>query len=502
MNFLRLTALLGLAAAVAGVRADAEDREHNVWPFFVGHTDPAGRTESWNAGGPLLFSRPAPEGGTQSGLRPLWVQTTGPRGDFRSALFLYPVFSYSAADETYRWSVLNLINRSGRRASAPAPQSDLERSEGFDFWPFWFSRDTGDPATSYHALFPIAGTMKHRLGFDRLSWVAWPLYFQSDKRGAVTTATPWPFVRVTRGAASGLALWPQFGWQDRPGVSRQEFYLWPLGYNNTTQPAADAPDGTPPVREYAALPFYAHASGPGYRGETFLWPFFGYTDRTAPERYHEARYLWPLLVQGRGENHYVNRWAPLYTHSNIGGYDKTWIAWPLLKQLRWTADGVAETKKQLLYFLYWSRVQRSPTNPNLPAASIMHVWPLVSVWDNGAGRRQWQFPSPLEVFFPGNEKVRAAWSPLVSLVRFDQRAPGDVRTSVLWDGITWERHDAEHREEFHLGPVFSVETSAGERRIAFGNGLVALRHTPAAGWRLFWLDFRSKHANVPTLTAP
>jgi hypothetical protein len=69
---------------------------------------------------------------------------------------------------------------------------------------------------------------------------------------------------------------------------------------------------------------------------------------------------------------------------------------------------------------------------------------------------------------------------------------------MLWDGITWERRDAEQREEFHLGPLFSVETRAGERRIALGNGLVALHRTFADGWRLFWLDFRSKHANVTT----
>ncbi len=496
MNHHRLTALLGLTAAVALARAEVAEREGNAWPVVVTRADAAGRTESWNSAGPLLFSRPVPEVGTQTGLRPLWVQTTDAHGDFRAGLFLYPLFSYSADAETYKWNVLNLVNRSGRRAGAPPRQSELENVGGFDVWPFWFSKDTGDPATSYRALFPIAGTIHHRLWSDRLTWVAWPFYFVREKKGAVTTSIPWPIVRVTRGTEHGFALWPLFGWQERPGVSRQEFYLWPLGYNNTTQPATDAPAGTPPTREFAALPFYAHASGPGYHGETYLWPFFGYTDRTAPERYHETRYLWPFFMQGRGDDHYVNRWGPFYTHSNIHGFDKTWIAWPLFKELNWTSEGVAQTKTQLLYFLYWSRVQRSPTNPQLPAASITHVWPLVSAWDNGAGRRQWQFPSPLEVFFQGNEKVRAAWTPLFSLVRYDQRAPGDVRTSILWDGITWERRDAEQRTEFHLGPLFSSSSQAGERRIAIGNGLVALRHTPAKGWRLFWLDFRSKPATT------
>jgi hypothetical protein len=130
------------------------------------------------------------------------------------------------------------------------------------------------------------------------------------------------------------------------------------------------------------------------------------------------------------------------------------------------------------------------------------VWPLVSIWDNGAGQRQWQAPSPLEVFFPGNEKVRAAWTPLFALVRYDRRAPGEVRTSILWDAITWERRDADQHTEFHLGPLFSNASQAGERRVAIGNGLVSFRRAPGSGWRLFWLDFRSKPATVSTPPAP
>ena len=75
----------------------------------------------------------------------------------------------------------------------------LEDGEAFDVWPFWFSRRANDPAMSYSALFPIAGTIKYRLGYDRLSWLPFPLYVQTEKRGAVTTSTPWPFVRTTTG---------------------------------------------------------------------------------------------------------------------------------------------------------------------------------------------------------------------------------------------------------------------------------------------------------------
>jgi hypothetical protein len=96
----------------------------------------------------------------------------------------------------------------------------------------------------------------------------------------------------------------------------------------------------------------------------------------------------------------------------------------------------------------------------------------------------------LEVFFPGNERVRLAWTPFFTLLRYDQQAPGEDRTSLLWNAVTWQRSAKEARTEFHLGPLFSVQSSPQAKRIALGNGLIAWKREPAgSGWRLAWLDF-------------
>ena len=425
------------------------------------------------------------------------MQTTDARGDFRAATFLYPLFSYKADDEYYSWTVFQLINRTGRREGAAAPESLLGSQETFAVWPFWFSRTTGEPDNQYRALFPIAGTIRGKLGFERLSWIIFPLYVENEKHGAITTSTPWPFVRVTRGAATGFALWPLYGSVERPGVSRDRFWLWPFAYESTRQPTEDDPPGTGPTRRFGVLPFYARAEGPGYFGEDFAWPFFGHTERTAPLRYHETRWFWPFLVQGRGDERYVNRWAPFYTHSVVKGYDKTWFAWPLVRDAKWSSDGLDHTRTQLLWFLYWSHQQRSSANPRAAPASLTHFWPLLSTWDNGAGRRQVQALSPLAVFFPQVDKVHETWSPLFAIYRYDQRAPGDARTSLFWNAITWEKHEAEAHREFHLGPLFSVSEHGAEKRVAIGNGLFAWkREAGAPGWRFFWLDFSGKRATT------
>lgn len=470
---LLLFLLLGLATGMVAARADSV--------------------------GPFLAHRTNPDGTTTRGVRPFWIETRPADGDLRAATSLYPLYTYRADADTYAWSLFELVKRSGRKLGAPTPTSHLESGEAFDVWPFWFYREALDPADSYRALFPIAGTVKNRLGFQRLSWTLFPLYVVSEKSGATTTSTPWPIIRTTRGTATGFAVWPLFGWKDRPGLSREEFYLWPLGYNNTQHPPADAPAGTAPARQIAALPFYARATAPGFINEDYLWPFFGYTDRTIPHRYHETRYFWPFFVQGRGDDRFVHRWGPFYTHSIIKGTDKTWIAWPFYRQARWTTAGIAQTKTQFLYVLYWNITQRHATNPGVAPASITHVWPFYSTWDNGAGRRQVLALSPFEVFFPGNTKIRDAWSPLFALYRYDEPSPGRAKHSLLWDIFSWETKTLASATPAKTSAAASAPT---EERLTLARGLVGLRR-PAGerAWRLVLLDFPAKPATASATTA-
>ena len=473
MNRFRLLALLGVLAALCA-RAGAEER--NAWPVRVAQQDESGAVIAWEGLGPLLFGQTTEEGGTVAGFRPFYVRRADATGLTTRTTVLYPVFIYRADSERYKWTVLNLITGSRPQPGAVAKAADPTKA--FDFWIFWFSRETGSPETSYHAFFPVLGTIKYRFGFDRLTWVLWPVYLRSESKGTVTTSTPWPFLRVTQGTEQGFALWPLLGWRDRPERFHRTFFLWPLGWNNTIQPAEDAPAGTAPERQVGFIPFYTRLERPGFLDQNVVWPFFGHTERTLPTPYHESRYLWPFLVQGRGENLYVNRWAPFYTHSIRKGVDKTWVLWPVLRQASWTEGRVTQTKTQFLYFVYWSLEQHSRTNPRAAPAERTHLWPLFSRWDNGAGRRQFQLLSPLEVFFPGNEPVRDAWTPLFALYRSDERAPDDRRWSALWGALTWRRQP--DGEEFHLGPLLRWQRRAGER-----NGHV------------FWFDFQPKPDRLP-----
>ena len=491
MQVARPIVLLGLIATAAAATAEPVEREANLWPISVQRQEPASRTEQWSGAGPFLFrtTTPGAEGATSEGFRPFWVRVERTDAVASDRYVLYPLFRYSTNESNYQWSLFELVRRWGRHKGEPAPTSDFERRQEFEVFPFWFSREAGDPALSYQAFFPFYGTVKNKLGFERLSWTVFPFYVENERKGAITTSTPWPFIRVTRGAAQGWGFWPFYEHVERPGVSRSTTYLWPLGYDITREPAADAPPGTEPRRDIAALPFYVRSSGPGFRSKVFAWPFFGYTDRTEPKPYHERRYFWPFFVQGRGDGLYINRWAPFYTHSIRKGYDKQWVAWPLLRYAEWADENVERRRTQLLYFLYWNEEQRRAGARNSQPASLTHLWPLFSHWDNGAGRVQWQALSPLDVFFPGNRAVRLTWSPLFALARHEQTAPGQKRTSLLWNAITWESSQVEEHSEFHLGPLFGISRRSGERRVTFGRGLFGLHRSGSGSWRPFWLDF-------------
>jgi hypothetical protein len=474
MNLRRLARLAAACLLLALIPLRAE--EDNVWPLYVGKADAS--SDAWQMLGPLFFGSTSPDY-TQKGLRPLFLETT--TGDTTEGSFLYPFFTWRRQPDFRTFSFFQLLNtRTDHTGNGPT-------DERFDVWPFWFSRDSGEAATSYQALFPLHGTIKNRFGRDRINFTAFPLYSHTEKAGRHVTHAPWPFLRFIKGDGhDGFEFWPFYGHVAREGDYERQFWLWPFGYKSERNLSEPVPDV-----KLGVLPFYSRDTAPGYINENYAWPFFGYSDRTLPYRYHETRWFWPFLVQGRGDDRHINRWGPFYTHSVIKGTEKTWVLWPLYRNQRWTADGLAQEKTTFLFFLWWSLEQRSPDR-EVAAAHKTHLWPLFSAWDNGAGRRQVQALSPFEVFFPRNDTVRRLWSPLFALYRYDRQADSSERHALLWNAVTWRRSPEER--EFHLGPLVGYRADANGRRFALGKGLVGWRRAAGERGRLFLFDFPSKAA--------
>ena len=425
MRSVRLIVLIGLAAAATAFRARAY--EINGWPAVVIQKDVSGETQSWTGIGPLLYSEPVPgpDAGHASGLRPFYGRLT--IGETDRTLLLYPLFYLRQYPDHYKWSILELINGEGVDSNTTKAGGPLDKH--FDVWPFYFSHETGDPVDSYRALLPIYGNMKYRLGFDRLFWAPFPLYVETVKRGTTVAYAPWPILRFIRGAQNGFAIWPLFGSSEGPGPAKHFFCLWPLIWNNTLEPALDAPEGSAPGTEVGFLPFYTRETAPGYVSANFAWPFFGYTERTIPYRYSEQRYFWPFFVQGRGDDRLVDRWGPFYTHSNIKGTDTKWVGWPFWHRTRFADDDIEQTKTQFFYFLYWSLDERSVSRPACGAG--LQAPPLAAPEHLGQRGGQQAAPGaePDRGLFPGQPRDARDVGP--ALLPLPLRPPADRREPDL-----------------------------------------------------------------------
>jgi len=482
MFFRRLVLLasVSLSLAASGLA------EENVWPLFVVRRDQPGTAESAQYAGPLFFHQ---SDGTKDvrGFRPLFLTTR--TGAAVEKDILYPLFTWRSQPGYTSFSFFRLVDRQSR-AGGTAPPDGI-----FDIWPVYLSRHSSDPDKSYQAFFPLGGTVKNRLGKNRISFVLFPLYMQTEKAGRTVTHTPWPLIRSYDGPGyEGFEFWPLFGRNTRAGHYDHRFYLWPVGHYSVDNLSAPVPD-----KRIAVLPFYARLTGPGYISETYAWPFFGYTHRTQPDVYDERRYLWPFLVQGRGSERLVNRWAPFYTHSVIKSHEKTWYLWPVYRHQRWRDNGLQHEKSQFLFFLYSSLEQRSLKNPAAAPARKTHLWPLLTAWDNDAGREQVQVLSPFEALFQQNNKIRQLWTPLFALYQYDRQPDTTVRHAFLWNAITWRRSPASR--EFHLGPLFDLKQDAERKRWSIGCGLFGFQRAAGGNWHPFLFDFRLKAANKASSAA-
>jgi hypothetical protein len=407
-------------------------------PFYVPSVDADGKTIQTEAFGPFFEKRYNPQTQEYAGtLRPFMCGFTNEKDHTAEYHFLYPLYNRRYTEHTCQWDILGVI-RGG----------DSDRNaHSFMIFPFFFYKKIGDNPPSACGIFPLAGKIDGVLWYNQIEWSAWPLYFRLQKGEESRIGMPWPFIQWSEGPeCSGWAFWPFVGAFKKEGEYYHRWGFWPLVYDYQ-----DDLYKAIPRHRWGFLPFYCGETWEGGQSMTWIWPFFGTTHQTLPHEYHEQRIFWPLLVQGRGEVDYVNRWAPLYTYSNHEGHQKQWIMWPLIKTQKWQEEGLDITRGQFLYVLIWSERQRPINNPNGPMAEKTHVWPLYSHWNNGSGIEQLQILSPLAVFFPHNPTVNFVYNPLFALYRYSRDDKGNTRHSLLFNLFIYEEQPDSKRVA--IGPI-------------------------------------------------
>lgn len=470
-----------------------ETVEDNKWPVYVksGYTENEHDVTVTSLG--PIFESTHVDQKEISAIRPLFLRVKDAEAKTTKTYVLYPLLSHERTEYASSWSLFGLVNKSAENN----PSNYDNKPYAFSAFPFFTTRKVGVDARKSRGLFPLVGDLHSFWGNDRFAWFCFPLWLETEANGNKNYSFPWPFLRRTVGPDThGGAFWPFAGHYEKKGVYKKEYCLWPLAYNNRT-------DLDKPIPHIAKglLPFYCVEHAKDLESETFLWPFFGYVRKANPD-YYERHLLWPLWVQGRGQEVYVNRWAPFYTHSiTKENLDKKWFVWPLFKQLEYSKGDLAIKQFQFLYFLAWTQRQSSITHPELASACKTHVWPLFSYWNNGRGEKQFQFLSPLEVFFQENAVVRRLYTPLFALYRFHRKTSDEAHCSILFNLITYDK--APGTSKFTFGPLMSCKSEGSSKSFLILGGLLGFQKNEDQDTiRFLWLKIRKspprKHLNIST----
>lgn len=448
----------------------------NCWPVstYEKRDTASSTTTTIERAGPLFCKELDEKGRVRTrAFRPFFIEFLDPDRSTRDAYFLYPLFRKHTSPKGVRWSLFNLIQK--------RDEVDDERSKRFRIFPIFSSDYSEDEdQESKKSVFPVKGKLSHFLGKDSVSWFLFPFYLKSKKGEDSSSVFFWPFFQFQKGPKSGgRFFFPFCGYFWKEGQYKKHYFLWPLCYNQALRLHTEDP-----LYRHGILPFYTFEKSNKLESACFFWPFFGYTHKTEPY-YHETRLLWPIFVQGRGEDKYVNRCAPFYTHSRFKDNEKWWYAWPCLRVKHWKEGGLNVSQSQILYFLMWSNKQRHPDPAKSFLAHKTHIWPLVSMWDNGEGKRQFQVFSPFESFFPHNTIIRKLYTPLFALYRYEKDQEAYCHR-FLFNALVVSHSGQE--KSLSLGPLIGFERGAEGSSLELCKGLFGIqKKNGKRQLRLFWL---------------
>lgn len=450
----------------------------NIWPAYVSQEDlhpEADDTECELCCIGPLWSSHTRNGVEYNTFRPFFTIASNRKEGRQSAYFLYPLFKRHKSPHDVRWQGIIAKSR------YPNNPDDLEKKRIFMIYDY---QKPGQDARAKRSLFPISGRIDHFMGNDTVSWTLFPLWLQSAKNGENRYAFLWPFIHWQKGETSGGgSFWPLRGHTWKTDSYDHQYWLWPLIFSHKNNL-----DQETPWIKHGFLPFYSYEHSATLESKTWLWPFFGYTQKKDPD-YYETRLLWPIFVQARGSDKNINRWAPFYTHSQYKNTDKKWYCWPFIKRKDWdhSEKNLSFQQRQFLFFFVWTHRQQSLDDPQKFNAHKIHVWPFLSHWNNGNGQKQIQMLSPLEPFFQHNEVIRELYSPLFALFRYSEKGPDHHMASFCFNLITYER--SPHQKEFTLGPLFCIKSSPQGSGFQILRGLLGFhRYENKKTLKLFWFS--------------
>jgi hypothetical protein len=411
----------------------AED-EFNSGPLydqFPLTLDSGRRTEAL---GPLFYDQQK-DSETTWAIPPIFSHDADPTVESHEEDFIYPLLTYKAFGNEYRWQFMQLLSFAGGQ------NPDGSRKSRFTIFPIYFQQRSPDTNEDYTAFIPFYGHLQHRLFRDKIFFVMFPIYGQSQKKDIVTDNYLYPFFHVRHGnGLHGWQFWPLVGEEHKDvttltngfgdttivGGHDDFFALWPV-YSKTTEGI-----GTEDVaKSWTILPFYLQARSPKRDATDVLWPFFSWVDERE-KKYREWQGPWPFVIFTRGEGKTTSRVWPLFSQSHNAVLESDSYLWPIYTYKRTHSDPLDLRRTRIFFYLYLNTVEKNTATG--AEKRRVDALPFFTYHRDFKGRSRLQILSPVEPALPDNRAIERNWSPLWSIwISENNPQSGASSQSFLWN---------------------------------------------------------------------
>jgi hypothetical protein len=454
----------------------AEDGFHAgpLFDQFPLTIDSGQRTE---AAGPLYYRQEKNSESTWA-LPPFFSHDVDPTVESREDDFLYPLLTYDRYGKEYHWQLIQLLSFSGGQSP------DESGKKRFTIFPFYFQQRSPVTNENYTALVPFYGHINGRLFRDKIFFVLFPIYGQSQKRDVVTDNYLFPFFHLRHGdGLRGWQFWPLVGSEHKDVTTQTNgfgdvsaipghdnfFALWPVYYKTIAGVGTDDPE-----KSWGALPLYAQMRSPQRDSTSALWPFFTWIDERG-KKYREWEGPWPFVIFARGEGKTTSRIFPLFSQSHNKTLESDSYLWPLYRYHSFHGDLLDQQKTRVMFYLYEDTVEKNVQTG--AQKRRVDMWPFFTWNRDFNGNERLQILALLEPVIPNNRGVERNWSPLWSLWRAEHNPKtGASSRSLLWN-------------------LYRCDTTPTSKKCSLLFGLIQYQIDGAnKKWQLFYIKVSKTHA--------
>jgi len=466
--FFLLTIFVLFCFNVSLTRAEERPFSLNFWPLFQYFSDPTEGTKEIEGLGPFFTWKKDPHR-RQWGIRPLLYWTGDEKESFSRLEVVYPLGKYQVreGDKKGYFVLISLFREES---------FDGKKKWDFQFFPFFIGKT--EEGEDYFGLFPIYGFLLNRYGKEEIRFYLWPLYSRSTSEGVHTTNLFWPFFSFIDGEKKkGYRFWPIYGHRETFGISKSEFFLWPVFLKQTM--GMDTDD---PVEERLIFPFYLSKESKHFESKTIFWPFFSHA-RDRLTGFEQWDLPWPVFQSLKGEELYGIKFFPFYGYKEKeGDLKRIFVLYPIY-QLE--EDQMRETEERTHRILLLIRIRSGEDRQGVQKESSLRIWPFFDYEREPTGHTTFSF---LYLFPFKDEGFERNLFPLFRIFRWEKDPQKGKSTDVLWG--FYKRTEKEELDFWEVAHLIGVKRGEGWKTVSVLKGLFYYkRDGENVDLRLFYLPF-------------